>query len=77
MNLKRQLPFDCAEGDCQTEWPPNFIGHNSSMTVSFISAVISTSGRGEISSNKRISPFVEMTEKWKSVIGSEVDIEVC
>ena len=45
----------------QTEWPLNFIGHNAE-SHNHINAVISTSVRGEISSNKQISPIVEMTE---------------
>jgi len=44
------------------------------MTESSSKAVISTSARGEISSNKQISPIVEMTRKLKSVIGSEVEV---
>jgi hypothetical protein len=43
--------------------PPIFIGHNVNMKESYISAVISTSVRGEISSNKRTSPIVEVTVK--------------
>jgi hypothetical protein len=48
-----QIPFDYAQGDCQTEWLPNFIRHKVQMTESRIKAVISTIG--EISSNKQIS----------------------
>ena len=42
---------------------PIFIGHNVKMTESCINAVISTSSRGEISSNKQTSPIVEVTAK--------------
>ena len=40
-----------------------FIGHNVKMTESSISAVISTSSRGEIFLNKQTSPIVEVTSK--------------
>jgi hypothetical protein len=57
---------------------PILTGHNVNMTESWINAVISTSARGEISSNKQISlPItigIEMTRKLKSVIGSEVEV---
>jgi hypothetical protein len=46
------------------------------MTESRIKAVISTSVRGEISSNKQISlrqPTDRDDKKWKSVIGSAVE----
>ena len=52
---------------------PIFIGHNVRMTESYINAVISTSARGEISSNKQTSPIVEVTAE-KTVIGSEVEV---
>ena len=50
-----ETPFDSAQGDCQTDWPPYFIGQNVKMTESCINAVISTSARGEIFSKTDLS----------------------
>jgi hypothetical protein len=47
--------FDSAQPDSHPERSPNFIGHNVKMTENNNNAVISTSLRGEISSNIQIS----------------------
>ncbi len=66
-------PFDSAQGDRHPEWSTNFIKHNVQMKESTSNAVISIRqlAEGEISSNKQISPIVEMTRNGNLLLVAE------